>query len=545
MNGVYLKYIDVPPDIKEALNDYSTTHLNSSISTISLANLKTFQPAQTNYATFERNYWKLDGTYRGLVDKATLMWNDEVSVSDGNGHYVFTNPPTLIRMWDGYQTTPGVSMEFYGPDYCNDLTIQWYQDNTLLDEQNFNPTGITYFCEHRVELFNKMVITFNGMNKENRFLKVVDILDGTTYTFDNRTLRKVSVLEEIDPISNTLPINTLSIEFSHKIDTLNLVFQNKQIIKTYFNDILYGNFFIDKTEGTYSVSAQDYIGLLDTSQFRGNYYNNVLVSTILNEIFADEDDISFVVAEEIAAKRLSGVIKKGTKRDALMQVMFATMAIADDSRAETLSIYPSSDTPQNIDIPKAKTFFDGSENSYSSPVTEVKLTCHNYVLKNESVQLFSSDLSVGTYEIEFSDPIDTSTATISGATFETLGAMYAIINVASAGTVTISGYKYEDNKIIKSAYNTLIVAGTPTNTVSYDDKTLVSSSNVDDVLASLLEYHKHINTYSAKVVSNIKVGNRTSIYDKKNVQRSGLAIRYEYNLRRKQIGTITEIVDNG
>ena len=69
MNGVYLKYIDVPPDIKEALDDYSITHLNPSISTISLANLKTFQPAQTNYATFESNYWKLDGTYRGLVDK--------------------------------------------------------------------------------------------------------------------------------------------------------------------------------------------------------------------------------------------------------------------------------------------------------------------------------------------------------------------------------------------------------------------------------------------------------------------------------------------
>ena len=545
MNGVYLKYIDVPPDIKEALEDYTITHDNPTLSTVSLENLKIFHPAQTNYATFEHNYWKLDGTYRGLNGKATLIWNDDVTVSDGNGHFVFQNPLVLTRMWDGYQTTPGVAIEFYAPDYCTDLTIQWYQDSTLLDEQTFHPDSTTYFCEHRVELFNKMVMIFNAMNKENRFLKIVDILDGTTYTFNNRTLRKVSVLEEIDPISNALPINTLRVEFSHKIDYLNLVFQNKQIIKAYLNDILCGNFYISKNDDTYIVTAQDYIGLLDTAQFPGNYYNNVLAGDIIDEILADEEEISFELAEEIATQRLTGIIKRGTKRQALAQVLFATLGIADDSRSEKLLMYSSVADTVSMPIPKSKTFIDSDKNSYSSPVTEVRLTCHNYVLDAETTQLFSSSLSAGTYTIEFNDPVDISTATISGATFETLTAMYAIIEVANAGTVTIEGKIYKDNAVIKSAKNTLVVAGTPTNIVSYPDKTLISSTNADAVLANLLEYHKRTNKYEAKVVSDVKVGNNTSIYDKKDVQRSGLAVKYEYNMRRKRIGVVTEIVDNG
>lgn len=542
MNGVFLKYIDVPPDIKEALDSYTATHLNPSLSWISLAELKTAQPAATSYATFEHNYWKLDGTYQGITGESTLMWNDEVSVSNESG-YVFTNPPVLTRIWDGYQTTPGVSIEFYPPDYCNDLTIQWYQDSTLLDTKTFHPDALTYFCENRVELFNKMVITFNGMTKENRFLKVVDVLDGTTYTFDNRTLRKVSVLEEIDPISDTLPINTLSVEFSHKIDYLNLVFQNKQIIKAYLNDILCGNFFISKSEGTYRVTAQDYIGLLDTAQFPGGYYKNKLAGELIDEIMDGEDNISFSVSEEIAGIALTGIIKKGSKRNALMQVLFATMGVADDSRSNTLMITAANDTPTQVEIPKAKTFFDGSENAYSSPVTEVRLTCHNYVLSAEAETVFSSELTAGTYTIEFNDPIDTRTVTISGATSTTLSSMYAIISVASAGTVTISAKVYKDNPVIKSAYNTLVVAGTPTNTVSYSDKTLISASNADAVLAALLAYHKHINTYAAKVVSEIKPGDATTLWDRKNTQRSGKVIRYEYTMRRKRIGTVTEIVD--
>ena len=73
MNGVYLRYIDIPPTLKDTLNNYSLTNSSNVLSTISLANLKKSQPDQINYATFEHNYWKLDGTYRGITGKSTFL----------------------------------------------------------------------------------------------------------------------------------------------------------------------------------------------------------------------------------------------------------------------------------------------------------------------------------------------------------------------------------------------------------------------------------------------------------------------------------------
>lgn len=558
MNGVYLKYIDVPPNLKATLSSYSTTHTNSSLSTISLANLKISQPEQINYATFEKNYWKLNGTYRGITGQSTLIWSDDVTVGSTNQIYVtgttlvlrnigrsgFTNKPTLTRIWSEYQTIPGVQLIFYQPDYCSDLNIKWYHDSTLIADENFYPDSQSYFCEKRVEMFNKAVITFNAMTKVNRFLKVVDLWEGQTVEFTNPDLRKLNILEEIDPTSDSIPFNQMNIEFSHKIDNLNLVFQNKQVIEVYFNDVLYGKFFINASATKYDVTATDFMGLLDTAVFMGNYYDNVPANTILAEIFNGEDYISYV-SNISSSTRLKGIIKKCTKREALAQVLFAVNAYANDSRSETLNINYTQNPSGPYTIPADKTFLSGRNNIYSNPVTEVRLTVHNYVLKSEAEELFSTELTAGTYTIEFSDPISTSTATISGATFTTLGATYAIINVASAGTVTISAQVYEDNPAVKTGINTNVLSGTPTNIVEYTDKTLVSSSNADAVLNRLLHFNSLNRKYETKVKATNKVGDLANVYpDLDSEMNTGRIVKFDYKLRKNQIGNVTLLLDD-
>lgn len=553
--GVYLKYIDVSPDLKDTLNNYSSSYINGSLSTLSLAQLKQNQPEQINYATFEHNYWKLDGTYRGIVGQSTLIWGADVSVGNSGRVYVtgttlvlnnfarstFTHKPVLTRQWSGYQTAPGVYLIFYGPDFCTDLNIKWYRDNTLLYDRDYYPTSTAFLCEQRVELFNKCVITFNTMSEVNRFLKVVDIWDGQLVEFYNANIRSLNILEELNPVSSELPMNVMELSFSHKIDDLNLVFQSKQVMETYFNDEIYGKFFISKSSGTYDVSLHDYIGLLDLVPFRGGYYNNVTAGSIIASILQGEN-IEYTIDNYTNTFALTGIIQPCTKREALAQVLFATQSVADDSRSTTLNIYKNPETTKTV--PVERTFIAGSNDLRDNPVTEVALTVHNYVIATDTSELFSADLTAGTYTIEFDEVIATSTATITGATFVTLAATYCIISVASAGTVIINARIYEDNTVIKTITNAVVPSGTPTNVVSYTDKTLVSLSNAQIVLNGLLEHHKRNNSYEAKIkFTNERLGDIVTMTTNKGETRTGIATKLNYKLRRKQLGVLTEQVN--
>ena len=563
MDGVYLRYIDVPPDIKAALSSYTSTHTNSTLSTISLASLKVSQPDQVNYATFEHNYWKLDGTYRGVTGQSTLIWNDDVSGDNANRVYVdgtteltlylnnygkaqFENYPALTRNWSSYQTAPGVYLIFYGPDFCTSLNIKWYQGSTLLSDKDFYPTSQGFFCENRVELFNKCVITFKTMSSANRFLKVVDLWEGQLVEFYNEDLRNVKIIEEYDPTGDVLPINTMEVEFSHKIDDLNLVFQSKQVMEAYYNDTLYGKFFIDKSSDKYHVTTTDYKGLLDKSIFLGNYYSNATVTSIIQDILAGEDNIKSDIPSPFNSIRLTGPIKKCTKREALAQVLFALCGYADDSRSDTLIMTQSGGEVGPYTIPKNKTFLSDRKDIHESPVTEVRLTVHDYKASANSTELFSATLSAGTYTVEFSDPIVLSTLSVTNATVTKSSAFYVTISVSSTSTVTISAKVYEDNPYVITKTNSIVPAGTPTNIVEYTDKTLVTANGAlypSSILDFLLYCNKFNKKYETKIKATNTIGTLVKIYpDNESAANSGLAIKYEYKLRRNQIGKMTLLV---
>lgn len=563
MNGVYLRYIDIPPTLKETINDYSATNISNVLSTISLANLKQSQPDQINYATFEHNYWKLDGTYRGITGKSTLIWGTGISTDrdlhplvyvEGTTLYLeeliksaLSSSTVLTRNWSEYQTAPGVYLIFYGPDFCTDLNIKWYRDNTLLADENFSPDNVRYFCRKRVELFNKCVITFNAMSKVNRFLKVVDLWDGNVVEFYNGDLRSVNIIEEYDPISDTLPINTMDIEFSHKTDELNLVFQSKQLIEAYFNDTLYGKFFIDKSTDKYNVSATDYKGLLEKSIFLGNFYSNASATTIINDILADESNIKYTIPSAFNNITFTGPIKKCTKREALAQVLFALIGYADDSRSDTLQLNQSRNEAGPYTIPKDKTFLSNRNIINESPVTEVRLTVHSYKVSADTTELFSSQLAAGTYTIEFSDPIVLSTLSVSGATVTKQNAFYVTITVASTATVTITAKVYEDNSYVVSRQNSLVLSGMPTNVIEYTDKTLVTAKTttyVSGLLDWLMYYHSFNTKYETKIKATNKIHTRANVYQDKDASaNTGLVTKYEYKLRRNQIGKITILLN--
>lgn len=560
-----LVYKDIPPGMNENLDSFSLTNYNEPLSSISLDRLKQTSRTRYNYATFEHNRWKLDGTFKGLRGDDVLIWSTSLSAVSGERVYVsgsklylingtgdasLASPPVLTKVWNGYYTTSGMSFTFDEETYCTHLRIKWYRDNTLLYDIDFYPDGPDYFCRQVVDLFNKVEITFYTLSKRNRFLKVIDILDGRSVEFTNAEISNINILEEMSLVSEDLPYNVLELGVLQKPEDADYVFQFKQEMDVFFKDALWGKFFVQKSERTgrnaYNVNLIDYKGLLDTSNFNGGIYENVTAQSIIDEILGTESNIPYVVDSVTANQVLSGYIPICTKREALLQVLLACVSVCDDSRRDYLEIFKLPNTSHTFD--ENRTFIGTGNNTNIDPVTAIKLTSHNYVLSSTQETVYSARLGLGTYRVEFSEPIlaNPDNIIVTGAAIANVNTNYCDITVLEVGTVEIQAYVYKDSTNILISQNTYVRTGTPTNEVSFDNATLVTDANANAVLFALNGFYFKTEEFEAKVAINDideKLGDNAIMSTDWSGNKSGRINRMEYSLRQKAIGRVKELVD--
>ena len=101
---------------------------------VNLDQLKESQGTFKKFATLERNFWKLDGTFENFpdnpIDEKFGLWSKTMSDDNGN----FANKPVLEINFSSFQTSTGITLQFNPDteDYCNNLNIKWYQEESLL-----------------------------------------------------------------------------------------------------------------------------------------------------------------------------------------------------------------------------------------------------------------------------------------------------------------------------------------------------------------------------------------------------------------------------
>ena len=154
-----------------------------------------------------------------------------------NGDGAFASSPVLTVSFTENHTSLGVTLYFdeINGDYCPSVNIKWYDGSgALMDDMDFTPDGPVYFCENTVGDYRKIVVTFAGTNTPYRYLKLSNILFGAVIIFGSGDLISANVLEEVDPLSSEISINTLD-------------------FKAYAND---DRFAILNPEGAYSALQQ-------------------------------------------------------------------------------------------------------------------------------------------------------------------------------------------------------------------------------------------------------------------------------------------------
>lgn len=326
-------------------------------------------------STLEPNQWKLTGRHTTTDGKAFGFLSKEMSGANGE----FSTSPKLTITFDKQYTSLGILLLFDTStgEYSNNLTIRWYQGDSLLSEKEFSPNSADYFCKNTVSAYSKVEIEFHSTSLPGRYLRLSTILFGTSRTFRLDELRSVNITEEISPISAEVSINTMDFYLDSKSD-VEFIFQRKQPIFAYDNDFLVGTFYVSESSragiGLYDVSCVDAIGVLDDETIPAVMHDGTSLKTALENVLSGYFQLE--ISPELEEETITGLQPEGTRREALQQIAFAKRFIIDTSGTDKVKAYRAKTEGQK-EITSDK-IYSGSTTKTDSIVTEVRLTSHLY-----------------------------------------------------------------------------------------------------------------------------------------------------------------------
>lgn len=483
---------------------------------VTFDDLKNDSSTSLPYATYEPNYWLLDGNYKFLpvnVATAHAGWIS-ASLSDGTG--TFTVAPVLTVTFQNVHNIDGITLHFdsYSGDYASSVKIQWYDgSNSLISAATYSPTSVEFSVEQTIANFKKIVMTFYSTNRPNRYLRMKKIDYGPLIYFGAGNIRQASLVEEIDMQGGEARYNTLDIRLISSNDQFSIInpggyyqyLQQRQPVVVHEwvdNQLIFiGQFYVDTwkniTDRDIAFHCIDLMGVMDTITYRGGLFSAKSITTVLDEMLIPIH-IPYELDASLSSATITGWIPYGSYREALQQIAFAAGAYVDCSRSGAVrmrAVRIAAASPYYDDtITKAQKGIDQAL-TLRSLVTGVEIVAHKYVSTSTSQQLYNGTLAAGTYEITFKAPMHD--LSVSGASISSSGVNYAILTVSSTGTVTLNGQTYQDNTSIYSVYTAGLSSSVKPNVLRVTDATLVNTTNSQTIAQRLYDYNQQ--RYSQKV----------------------------------------------
>lgn len=497
MRGVRIEYGGVAVGAKENF----TPTVNDAESFVDIEELKSNEIQYNNVVNPCDLYSvPLNGSGKALPNDPSTehlgWWSKQVSDEDG----IFNTPIVLTLTAGDLYSSSGISLIFdtFNNIYSNSLTVKWYREGELISEMDFHPNKSVFFCSNKVEFYNKIEVTFNSMNLPFNRLKVRGIEFGEQIIFFSNELRNIKIIQEIDPISSQIAINTCDFVLESKKD-IEYSFQERQILSTYFDDRLISTTFIKsfkrKSRNTWSIQTEDYIGIMENIPYYGGIYENQNAKELLKDIF-NKSNVPFFISDIFDGVEISGYIPYTNCREALLQVALAIGAIVDTSYSAMVNVYAlNNDVSQTIPLNR---ILQGQEFESDTRLTAVEVYAHKYIPAVDALTVYeSSQQGEGkNIFIAFNEPLHN--LSISNGMILSSGSNYAIINAEE--NCVLTGRRYEHHTTIKCKSNPSILATDTENVVVVRNATLVSESNIDTVLQRCYNYYKNQDAIRLKIV---------------------------------------------
>lgn len=450
-----------------------------------------------DYGTLEQDYFLLDGSMPEMPDKpqGIPFWSSEMSDEKG----VFSRPPVLVILFSENHTSTGLTFHFAG-DIPLQFQVRWYDlGGDLISLKSYQPDSRDYYARNLVENYGRLEIEFQRA-RPYRYVKLWGLDYGVVVTWDDRDIKTASLIEETDPVSNTLKINKLTFQFVDSENEFNLAnseglhkaLQKKQHIEPYevIDGVPHflGRYFLTtpgSDKNLAKMEAMDYIGLLDDTDFlEGRVYNGEPAGNILADIFADTE-IPYEVTEEVAAIPLYGHLKIQSRRKALREVLFACGAIAETARSDTLKIYQPDRIVHSM-IPRSRKFSTATKQD--DYISDVSIKFPVYTAETEEKEILkAATYPPGENTVRFSNPV--SGLRLSSGKIVAAKANYLTFRLDKAAEVTIYGRQYSKQEITVTSSIEMTKAGENRKAKSFSGA-LFNYDQAKNVSQAILDYYQ-------------------------------------------------------
>lgn len=173
-------------------------------------------------------------------------------------------------------------------------------------------------------------------------------------------------------------------------------------------------------------------------------------------------------------------------------------------------------------------------------VTQVQVTAYDYAPSDDETTLYEGALD-GEETVEFTSPMGE--LSITGGTIVASNANYATIS--GTGDVVLTGKSYTATKTVHSWDNPNAGANDASKIMAYSDITLISSDNVEAVLASCCAHCLRTKTASGKVLIDGQLpGDYVEVLTETDGVQFGHILSMEYTITSKVAADVEILLDD-
>lgn len=373
-----------------------------------------------------------------------------------------------------YTTTPFYRFAFHESHSCKGITIfylnawskahkvkiYWAKSGVTISEKTFitpynEDDSINYcFYENEVSGFDTLRIEFLESWLPDQCVTFNYIVFGEVISFANDNIVRANVQYITKDVNDTLEIGTAEVQILDEDGRFNPnnpggLWERLGELQTVSAECVEDGkivsstvWYLDKFKWDTSIltlNLIDLMGLADKKSFPGAYYKNISYRTLISNI-ANSAKIKISTFADIANANINiAWIPTCTVREALQKISVA-LGLQIYANAENRAIFPvvSNEEIKGYIGQNRKI---STETSFEPVYNGVMMTLPTNVI-NESTasQIVSQTFPVGRHRVYYNG-YNNSSISVSGATLVSAKTFYCDINVATEGTVTITGIK--------------------------------------------------------------------------------------------------------
>jgi hypothetical protein len=318
-----------------------------------------------NLATWEVDRFRLDGSFS--FPDSTLANNGEVGyISDAfcNLSRVWTANPTITVQFTGDHSSAGISVVFdeVNNEYAEDFTITIYDSsNTIIETLTVTAnTDSIYSHIENFSNYRKVELEIQKWNVADRRARVLEIAFGVVQVYTDESLIRMSLIEDMDLITGTLP----SPEFKFTVDNSSKLFnilnptgfyfflQQRQPILAklgvdigggFSYSVPLGNFQLvewvsDEGTLTASFTARTNLDTMANFDYEQLTTNSQSLYDLAEDLFTTCGITNYSIDTALQSITTNSMAKKTTCRNALQMVAIAGEANIFVTRNNTITI---------------------------------------------------------------------------------------------------------------------------------------------------------------------------------------------------------------